>query len=309
MIWSTRPDGYHDYFNQRWYEYTGTTPEEMEGWGWQSVHDPAELPHVLERWQRSIATGEPFDMVFPLRSAGGKYSSFLTRVSPTFDNAGAVTGWYGINTDISAQLKAERERSLVAQELSHRIKNLFSVILALVAISKRRFPEAKSFANDLVSRISALSRSHDFVDPKSEKKDDSSPEVTLQALIARLIAPYTEGERITISGDDVRIKNRATTPLSLLFHELATNSVKYGAMSNAIGRVTIALSASDDSIQMIWQEHAGPPVVAPSRFGFGSFLAQMSVEQQLDGTLSNAWIPDGLVVTAVVPTDVIATRL
>lgn len=306
LCWMANADGFITWYNRRWYEYTGTTPEQMEGWGWQSVHDPVELPKVLERWQRSIATGEPFDMVFPLRSASGKFSSFLTRVSPTFDSAGAVSGWYGINTDISEQLKAERERALVAKELGHRIKNIFAVVLGLVTISAKRFPEAKSFAADLVSRINALNRSHDFVRPRGDEFEHLPPNVTLQGLIVELVAPYVEGDRILISGTDIRIQEKASTPLALLFHELATNSIKHGALSQTGGRVTIKTSRKEYVIELEWREHEGPPVSAPSSFGFGSFLALMSIEGQLDGTLTNNWDQEGLIVTATIPFDAIA---
>ncbi len=80
LAWTAQPDGYITWYNRRWYEYTGTTPEQMEGWGWQSVHDPATLPDVLRRWKGSIATGTAFDMEFPLRGADGKFRRFLTRV-------------------------------------------------------------------------------------------------------------------------------------------------------------------------------------------------------------------------------------
>jgi len=79
----------------------------MEGWGWQSVHDPNVLPKVLERWTASIATGQPFDMDFPLRGADGVFRSFLTRVIPVKDSAGQVLRWFGTNTDISALKQVE----------------------------------------------------------------------------------------------------------------------------------------------------------------------------------------------------------
>src|SRR5450755_146989 len=80
LAWTARPDGFIDYYNRRWYEYTGTTLEENQGWGWKSLHDPTKLDAVVERWQRSIATGEPFEMEFPLRGADGVFHWFLTRV-------------------------------------------------------------------------------------------------------------------------------------------------------------------------------------------------------------------------------------
>jgi PAS domain S-box-containing protein len=98
--WTARPDGFIEFYNRRWYEYTGRTYEEMQGWGWRTVHDPTLLPVVTERWRRSLETGEPFEMEFPLRRADGVYRWFLTRVQPVRDASGALVRWIGINTDI-----------------------------------------------------------------------------------------------------------------------------------------------------------------------------------------------------------------
>ncbi|NVN90062.1 MAG: PAS domain S-box protein [Desulfuromonadales bacterium] len=119
LAWIARADGHIFWYNQRWYEYTGTTPEQMEGWGWQSVHDPSELARVLERWQTSIATGEPFEMTFPLRGADGDFRPFLTRIIPLKDAAGRVQQWFGTNTDIN-ELKLV-ELSLRESEERHRV--------------------------------------------------------------------------------------------------------------------------------------------------------------------------------------------
>jgi PAS domain S-box-containing protein len=100
-------DGWIHWYNERWCQYTGTTIDQMRGWGWQSVHDPVELPKVMERWQASIATGEPFDMVFPLRGADGVFRPFLTRVMPVKNAEGRVVQWFGTNTDISEQKRTE----------------------------------------------------------------------------------------------------------------------------------------------------------------------------------------------------------
>ena len=107
LCWMANGDGWIFWYNERWYEYTGTTPEQMQGWGWQSVHDPEKLPNVLERWKDSIATGKPFDMVFPLRGKNGVFRPFLTRVMPVRNSDGKVVRWFGTNTDISEQQKTE----------------------------------------------------------------------------------------------------------------------------------------------------------------------------------------------------------
>ncbi|MGE5206597.1 MAG: PAS domain S-box protein [Chlamydiota bacterium] len=107
LDWMANPDGYIYWYNQRWYDYTGTTPEQMMGWGWQAVHDPEMLPKVMERWQASIQSGEPFEMVFPLRGADGVFRPFLTRIVPVRDAEGRVARWFGTNTDITSQQRAE----------------------------------------------------------------------------------------------------------------------------------------------------------------------------------------------------------
>jgi two-component system CheB/CheR fusion protein len=117
LAWWANGDGYITWYNRRWYEYTGMTPEQMEGWGWQSVHDPEVLPKVLEQWKTSLATGQPFDMEFPLRGADGIFHSFLTRVQPLKDSAGQVLRWFGTNTDISALKQAEEEIRRRVEEL------------------------------------------------------------------------------------------------------------------------------------------------------------------------------------------------
>ncbi len=120
LVWMANPDGWIFWYNQRWYEYTGTTPEQMEGWGWQCVHDPAVLPSVLDRWKFSIATGQPFEMTFPLRGYDGTYRPFLTRVVPVRDRHGNITRWFGTNTDVSVEVRVQ-ERLQAALTASQRL--------------------------------------------------------------------------------------------------------------------------------------------------------------------------------------------
>jgi hypothetical protein len=119
LAWMARPTGDIYWYNHRWHDYTGTTPEEMSGWGWQKVHDPAVLPAVLEKWKVSIDTGGPFEMEFPLRGADGVYRPFLTRVEPLRDGAGRVVKWFGTNTDVTEQRRIAQER----EELLEREQN------------------------------------------------------------------------------------------------------------------------------------------------------------------------------------------
>ena len=117
LAWLARSDGYIVWYNRRWHGYCGTTPADMEGWGWQSVHDPDRLPSVLERWTASITTGEPFEMVFPLRGADGLFRPFLTRVVPLRDATGDIVRWFGVNTEIGTQVRAETSLRAARAEL------------------------------------------------------------------------------------------------------------------------------------------------------------------------------------------------
>lgn len=117
LCWMAKPDGHIYWYNQHWYDYTGTVAADMEGWGWQSVHDPAVLPTVIERWSASISTGQAFEMTFPLRGADGVFRPFLTRVAPIFDPDGKVLRWLGININVAVAeaANAELERRVEAR--------------------------------------------------------------------------------------------------------------------------------------------------------------------------------------------------
>jgi PAS domain S-box-containing protein len=107
LCWIADREGYIYWYNAKWYEYTGTTASQMQGWGWQAVHDIRALPDVLDQWKAAISAAEPFEMVFTIRGADGVLRPFLTRIHPAFDAQGVVANWYGVNIDISLQVKAE----------------------------------------------------------------------------------------------------------------------------------------------------------------------------------------------------------
>ncbi|GAB3234208.1 PAS domain S-box protein [Algoriphagus aestuariicola] len=124
LAWMADADGWIYWYNKKWYEYTGKTPEEMEGWGWQSVHDPNVLDTVLTKWKHSLKKGEPFEMVFPLKGKDGRFRQFLTRVLPLYDEHGKIVQWFGSNTDIEDQ-KSFRD------ELEKQVKERTAELLKL----------------------------------------------------------------------------------------------------------------------------------------------------------------------------------
>ena len=171
------------------------------------------------------------------------------------------------------------------------------MVSGLIGLSSRHDPSVRGFAKGLQERIAALGRAHEFARPHSEASRPTLGSSTLKGLHQELFRPYPafdEG-RIAVAGDDVAVDDRGATPISLVFHELATNAAKYGALSTASGRVDVEVTLTDASVRIAWCETGGPVIDGePERTGFGTRLAEMSVSQQLGGVIHRDWKPFGL---------------
>lgn len=159
LCWMANADGYIVWYNLRWHEYCGTTPEEMEGWGWQTVHDPDVLPTVLERWTGCIAAGQMFEMTFPLRGADGVFRPFLTRIQPMRDANGTIEKWFGTNVDVTAQVEAENELRLSTQKCQAIAAEREAILEQLTEGVIVTDPLGRiSFVNDAASGLHGVAR-------------------------------------------------------------------------------------------------------------------------------------------------------
>jgi PAS domain S-box-containing protein len=305
MVWSTRPDGFHDYYNAQWYEFTGAPPGSTDGEHWAGMFHPDDLPATWKRWKHSLETGEPYEIEYRLRHHSGEYRWTLGRALPVRDSNGAIIRWIGTCTDIDEAKRNAQQNELLSSELSHRIKNIFAVIAGLIGLSTYRDPTNEEFGNRLAGRISALGRAHDFARPHSERSRPYSDFTGLHGMLTELLSPYRgpTGERVIIGGEDIRIDERSATPIALVFHELATNAVKYGALSDYEGKVEIVTSSDNDNVFIRWKENGGPPVTEPTgEGGFGTQLSDISINDQLGGKLERHWHRDGLEVVLTIKT-------
>ena len=312
MVWATQPDGFHDYYNARWYEFTGVPAGTTDGEGWNDMFHVDDQERAWTVWRHSLETGEPYEIEYRLKHHSGTYRWTLGRAVAIRDDDGQITRWFGTCTDIDELKKLEQGRELVSQELSHRIKNIFAVVTALVALSARQYPEAKAFSASLRTRIAALARAHEFVRPHTETSKPTIGATTLHAFLADLFKAYADeagAPRVVIQGDDAVFDDQAATSVALLFHELATNAAKYGSLSEKAGQVALSTALEEDRFILTWTETGGPPVSGtPSRNGFGSSLATLSVQGQLGGRLEREWRPEGLHIVVDLPATALARR-
>jgi PAS domain S-box-containing protein len=306
IVWASTREGKFFFVNARWQDYTGSTGTQEN---WISHIHPDDREGVGIAWRHSIATGETYEREVRLRAADGVYRWYLCRAVPIRDEAGGIESWLGAGTDIHEAKLILEQRELLSQELSHRIKNIFSVVGSLVSLSARSDPSQVAFANTLRNRISALGRAHEFVRPHSPASAAIGGQRTFSAFVNELLGAYVDGEepRVRFTGEDFTFGDKSATPLALVFHELGTNAAKYGALSTDRGHVEINAHIEGDTIIVAWLERGGPTVSgSPTREGFGTALARLSVEGQLDGSIDKQWAPEGLRVIVRIPSQVLA---
>lgn len=208
---------------------------------------------------------------------------------------------YGIFLDVTGRKQAEEGSELLAGEMSHRVKNLLTIAASLTSFTSRSTQSVEHMAHELIDRLSALGRAHDMVRPLPGAQGTTA---LLGDLLSVLIAPYdAQGAfsgRIRVAVPRMGVGEKSATALAMIFHELATNSAKYGALSKEAGSLDISGAAEDDKLTLVWAETGGPAVPsAPKLSGFGSRMIQNSIHRPLGGTITYDWQPTGLVATLV----------
>ncbi|GGD96973.1 signal transduction histidine kinase [Aureimonas endophytica] len=200
-------------------------------------------------------------------------------------------------TERQQSLATQRQELLIA-ELNHRVRNILSLIRAIVTQSKPGANTVDGFARIIGGRIQALARAHDQI------TSDNAAATRLADVITTEVSAYiaNKASRVRLSGPDVFVEAKTFSTLALVFHELVTNSAKYGALSDSSGSIDVTWSIdADEACAIAWREHGGPPVQPPSRRGFGSTIIERSIPHDLHGEARVRYALGGLEADFLLP--------
>ena len=262
----------------------------------EHIH-PADRDRVRAAFAATRAVLGPYETDF--RIIAGEEIRWIAARGQGEDVGIVGRTMFGIFLDVTGRKQAEEGHELLAGEMSHRVKNLLAIAAGLTSITSRTTSSTQDMARELIQRLTALGRAHDLVRPLPDGQGSAA---LLGDLLSVLLAPYDDlgafSGRIRVAVERMGVGEAAAASLAMVVHELATNSLKYGALSSETGTLDVSTRSDGDDLSLIWLERGGPPVEAPpATEGFGSKLVHRSIARQLGGSIAHDWSEAGLVVT------------
>jgi len=266
-------------------------------------------PERVYDWIRDANISVPEVLLVPLMVKGRDAIGTLwivARATHHFDGEHArlmteLAGFVGVAlrmVQTEKQLTAALEKQeTLTREMSHRVKNLFAITDAMIRMTSRTSATKEEMTVRLSGRVHALANANALV--RRSFGDGGAPGVGLSELIGKVLLPYDHAHCDAI-GPEVTLGDQATNNLALVFHELATNAAKYGALSRATGSVAVRWQVDGDNLSVNWDETGGPMVAAPAKKGFGSALVDTTIVRS-GGAIESTWHQQGLSVHITIP--------
>lgn len=234
-------------------------------------------------------------------SIAGETRNLIVSAGPLRSSGEAIGGCIVALTDVTDEKANQRKQHLLMSELTHRVKNTLTLVLSIANRTAAGAANLGEFRTAFGRRLEALAATHNLL------ADDFSGGLTLQDIAAAELAPYVaaNSNRVSLGGLGYRLQSDTAVTLGLIFHELVTNAVKYGALSNELGRVRLQAGSKGDLIEIVWSEQGGPPVLEPSRHGFGQTLILRGLGQSGEAATTLDYRPEGVVCRMFVPASVL----
>ena len=297
-LWSWQVESNHFTMDERAFELWGQPWAPTVSFEQLSAHiHPADLDRVSAAFKGTRSVAGSYEIDF--RIMVGDQVRWISARGQGADAEIVDSIMFGVFLDVTSRKQAEESHELLAGEMSHRVKNLLAIAASLTHLSWRSAENVAGMTNDLVERLTALGRAHDLVRPLPGEEGKAA---LFGDLLSILLAPYDEGtayvDRIRVAVPRMGVGEAAATTLAMVIHELATNSVKYGALSSGQGTLDVSGALDGEYLAVTWAEDGGPPITAePEMRGFGSQMIARSMARQFAGGLTYEWQPSGLVVT------------
>jgi PAS domain S-box-containing protein len=282
LIWMTDENGKVVFANMHFGHVFGGKAPEMLGQGWRQVVFPEDLDSFQPSFRSAFERRDAFKAEVRASDKDGQVRWFRCEGVPRLDDAHRFLGYTGCALDITDAKRAEEHKDLLINELNHRVKNTLATVQSIASQTLRNAESPEHARAAVEQRLIALSRAHDVLTRENWESAE------LGDIVAQALEPYRNpgSDRIRVSGQPARVPPRTALAFAMALQELATNAVKYGALSNETGVIAIGwrLRAGDPPrLLMHWEESGGPPVSRPSRRGFGTRLIERSLAQDLNG--------------------------
>jgi PAS domain S-box-containing protein len=263
-----------------------------------------EEPAILAKL-RAGQKVDHFDTI--RRRKDGSLLDISLTISPIRDAHGTIVGASKIARDVSSRKREEERQRLLLGEMHHRVKNLFALTSGLITMASKSAASPEELADSMRQRLLALAAAHDLTLTSLDGSEERDEGTTLHQLLKKVVAPYQDEfrQRISVGGPDFPVAQSQATKIALLFHELATNAAKYGALSISEGRVAITTKSVDDTISLAWEETGGALILEGKAIpGFGTRLID-SIAKGFPATVNREWRADGLCVTFEIAAEIL----
>jgi PAS domain S-box-containing protein len=299
---ATKPDNPLIFANDSFLSLTGYDREEVLGKSFNFLMAHSDDAEVLTRTKAEFEDSSSGTEVLCCRKDGGEFWTGVF-ISPVRDEGGDIVQYFASFVDLTEHKEDEAQSKMLIDELNHRVKNTLSTVQSIVWQTLRTPSDPKVIRESIESRLLALSRSHDLL---TREKWESAG---LLDIVHDALEPFGvsggRADRIAIMGENIRFPPKSALALGIAFNELATNAVKYGALSNAAGSIliewTMETTPAGQQLLLNWKEKDGPPVAPPAHKGFGSRVIERGLAHELEGTIHLDYRPDGLVCTMDIP--------